>query len=562
MAEFLRKPYGTVWATTGEIIAPVESKIQSGWVQEMMPYQWENWLTERQDSAISYLLQKGVPEYIASEEYIANKSVVTYLGNVYLAKQTVTNVLPTVVASWKRINPIATDAGVISVAGGGTGATTAAAARTALGVGTLGVQASTNVSITGGSVNGTPIGETTPAAGNFTTLTADTLNATVSGNATTASTLQTARTINGTSFNGSANITTALWGTARTITIGSTGKSLNGSANVAWSLAEIGAQAILPTGTNGQVLKHDGTGWAAGTDLNTTYNPVTTTVNGLMIAADKVKLNGIETGAQVNAPTNLSVSYGSAQVAIVSSTGTNATVAVASTTQAGMMGAADRVKLNGVEDGANNFTLPTGTNGQVLKHNGTTWAAGTDLNTTYSAMSAAEANAGTATTSRVMTAAVLKTAIETHAPAPVNITGNAATATKLQTARTINGVSFDGTANIVLPGSNIVAPGSAPLYACRAWANFDGSGSIRASGNVTSVTNTATGVYRVNLTTAMPDANYVVSVSAGIVGGTSSDIRLAQSPGLSANTAGIIHILVNGGWNFTDAPYIYVSVFR
>lgn len=61
------------------------------------------------------------------------------------------------------------------------------------------------------------------------------------GNATTATTLATSRTINGTSFNGSANITTARWGTARNITIGDTTKSVNGSANVSWSLAEIGA---------------------------------------------------------------------------------------------------------------------------------------------------------------------------------------------------------------------------------------------------------------------------------------------------------------------------------
>ncbi|MFN3898877.1 MAG: hypothetical protein ACK4ML_00740 [Alishewanella aestuarii] len=61
------------------------------------------------------------------------------------------------------------------------------------------------------------------------------------GNANTATTLQTARTINGTSFNGSANITTANWGTGRTLTIGNTGKSVDGSGNVSWSLAEIGA---------------------------------------------------------------------------------------------------------------------------------------------------------------------------------------------------------------------------------------------------------------------------------------------------------------------------------
>lgn len=69
----------------------------------------------------------------------------------------------------------------------------------------------------------------------------DTLKASISGNAGTATTLQTARTINGTSFNGSANITTANWGTARTLTIGSTGKSVNGSGNVTWTLDEIGA---------------------------------------------------------------------------------------------------------------------------------------------------------------------------------------------------------------------------------------------------------------------------------------------------------------------------------
>ena len=70
-----------------------------------------------------------------------------------------------------------------------------------------------------------------------------TISGALSGNASTATTLQTARTINGTSFNGSANITTANWGTSRTITIGNTGKSVNGSGNVSWTLAEIGAAA-------------------------------------------------------------------------------------------------------------------------------------------------------------------------------------------------------------------------------------------------------------------------------------------------------------------------------
>lgn len=77
-------------------------------------------------------------------------------------------------------------------------------------------------------------------SGNFS---AGTISAALSGNASTATTLQTARTINGTSFNGSANITTLNWGTPRTLTVGSTGKSVDGSGNIAWSLTEIGAAA-------------------------------------------------------------------------------------------------------------------------------------------------------------------------------------------------------------------------------------------------------------------------------------------------------------------------------
>ncbi|MGL4791234.1 MAG: hypothetical protein ACRCW1_07470, partial [Anaerotignaceae bacterium] len=62
-----------------------------------------------------------------------------------------------------------------------------------------------------------------------------------SKNVLSATKLTTIRTINGTNFDGTTNITTANWGTARTITVGSTGKSINGSANIAWTLAEIGA---------------------------------------------------------------------------------------------------------------------------------------------------------------------------------------------------------------------------------------------------------------------------------------------------------------------------------
>ena len=52
-------------------------------------------------------------------------------------------------------------------------------------------------------------------------------------------------------------------------------------------------------------------------------------------------------------------------------------------------------------------------------------------------------------------------------------------------------------------------------YKCRAWVNFNGQGTvaIRASGNVSSITDNGTGSYTVNFTTAMPDANYATHVT-------------------------------------------------
>ena len=82
-----------------------------------------------------------------------------------------------------------------------------------------------------------------------------TLTGSLSGNATTATTLQTSRTINGTSFNGSANITTSYWGTTRTIW----GQSVNGSANVSGAMT--GVTSITATGlirTSNQFSAGDG----------------------------------------------------------------------------------------------------------------------------------------------------------------------------------------------------------------------------------------------------------------------------------------------------------------
>lgn len=104
-----------------------------------------------------------------------------------------------------------------------------------------------NIGIVNSDGTGTAVTTSVNGSANVNLKLPATIKATLTGNASTATTLANARTINGTSFNGSANITTANWGTARTITIGNTGKSVNGSANITWSLSEIGAAASSHT---------------------------------------------------------------------------------------------------------------------------------------------------------------------------------------------------------------------------------------------------------------------------------------------------------------------------
>jgi hypothetical protein len=104
------------------------------------------------------------------------------------------------------------------------------------------------------------------------------------------------------------------------------------------------------------------------------------------------------------------------------------------------------------------------------------------------------------------------------------------------------------------------ASGSAPVYACRAWVNFDGTTTpptIRASGNVSSVTKNGTGSYTLNFTTAMPDANYSAICGHGSSGG---DIR-AQNNGFTTTQLNVLTSTSATGTLY-DEPTACVSIFR
>jgi hypothetical protein len=102
--------------------------------------------------------------------------------------------------------------------------------------------------------------------------------------------------------------------------------------------------------------------------------------------------------------------------------------------------------------------------------------------------------------------------------------------------------------------------GTAPIYACRAWVNFNGTGTvaIRASGNVSSITDNSTGQYTVNFATAMPDANFAASGQGSIVG---TDGRTIFE--LSARTTTTYSVLtLNSAGAGTDPTYVNMAFFR
>ena len=164
-------------------------------------------------------------------------------------------------------------------------------------------------------------------------------------------------------------------------------------------------------------------------------------------------------------------------------------------------------------------TVAPGTSGNVLTSNGTTWTSAASPAPTIA--STAEAQAGTNNTNFI---------------------------TPLRMREGFN------------------ASGSAPVYACRAWVNFNGTGTvaIRASGNVSSITDNGTGDYTVNFTTAMPDANYAVASYAHNNSDGSAWIRFVSGPANSIpKTTTTFRITsLNVAWNAVDTNQIDVAIFR
>jgi hypothetical protein len=108
------------------------------------------------------------------------------------------------------------------------------------------------------------------------------------------------------------------------------------------------------------------------------------------------------------------------------------------------------------------------------------------------------------------------------------------------------------------------ASGSAPIYAARAWVNFNGTGTpaIRASGNVSSITDNGTGDYTVNFTTAMPDADYSVTTSGFESQGSYVTSGFGIRSGTAPTTSSVRGSCVSYAGSYVDPTYVLVVIFR
>jgi len=447
-----------------------------------------------------------------------------------------------------------------------------------------------------------------------------------------AATLTTGRTINGTSFDGSANITTANWGTARTLTIGATGKSVNGSANVSWTLAEIGAAEASATvnltgdqtiggvktfssqivgATNSQVsLTGDQTidgvkrfsqppRWGAdgsrgiplpsGTDLNTItdagWYDVHNAVNAPAGTADWIHLT-VSRGHTPLWVLQTAADFHSDRIWFrLSRDGGGGAAAWQPWVE--MLHRGNGVALSGDQTIGGVKSFSSQVNGKT---------SGTDTIPAFSAATTGGAYATMWDRRGVPFHSFAETEGSSYAPAlshryahnygwvgvySVGVLNHAAASPGSfvihhLSSNAANDLAWrfnGGTGEFISPGS-ITAPsitvGSLPTFQCRAWVNFNGTGTvaIRASGNVSSITDNGVGDYTLNFVTAMPDANYLTCYGVN-ANSTSSNFQattaaLSIGSPASLKTATQLRITV-GQTNaaaLSDATEINVAIFR
>ncbi len=527
----------------------------------------------------------------------ANASVSIYTSPTYSASKpsSVTDgVVYTMYSTHQKPTPLdigalpttgGTVSGPLSVTGGITGtlngnASTATKLQTARSIGGVGFDGSANINLPGVNTTG---------------------NQNTTGNAATATKLQTARTIGGVSFDGTANInlpgvnTTGnqnTTGNAATATKLQTARTINGIAfdgtrNISLGPADIGCPASptgwLTTGSNGGVI--------------TTAQLVTLLQNNGAFTtrswiarcawayANSATIPNSETGCGV-----IPLAGAVIEVFNNGSSSNNYTIRITTATTTSVSGALTNAEFIYVFNGTdyspgwrrvyNTKNKPTASDVGALPLTGGTLSGGltssgeiiskyangfriaygsfgffirNDGSNTYFMLTASGDTLGSWNGLRPITinntsgAVSIGNGLNVTGGINGSLNGNAATATKLQTARTIGGVSFDGSANINLPGVNIAgnqnttgnAATATKLQTARTinGVSFDGSKNIELTPRSIGTINSATmsfsggaGWFKL-ATVTMPQASSVVYIS--LIGGAGYNVGSPHQAGIS-----------------------------
>jgi len=127
---------------------------------------------------------------------------------------------------------------------------------------------------------------------------------------------------------------------------------------------------------------------------------------------------------------------------------------------------------------------------------------------------------------------------------------------------TIAAPAVAGTTTLTLPATTGTVLNDATVGVCRAWVNFNGTGTpaIRASFNVSSITDNGTGDYTVNFTNALSDANYTTTFAGG-----QKTVQWGLYIGASSygsTTTGHRFFTVTPADNAVDTIFVSLAFFR
>ena len=263
---------------------------------------------------------------------------------------------------------------------------------------------------------------------------------------------------------------------------------------------------------------------------------------------------GITKGLFVGGTATFSASAMFSALTASSAVATDASKNLVSVTNTGtgsnVLGTAPTLATPNITSGLT-LTSVAGTNGQVLT------SAGSGNAPTWTTPSTASGTVTSVATGTGLTGGpVTTTGTISIDSTVVTLSGSQTLTNKTLTTPNIDSAQF------------ATVSGTAPIYPCRAWVNFDGTTNtggfctVRASGNVTSVTDNGTGDYTVTFTTAMPDVNYCWSM-----GGDGSGARLNTwgyaKTNVTAPTTSALRVLFNDDTSApVDTTYACVTIHR